>query len=385
MTLDLTIFADDIKSEETLGVELTRALKGVHDVRAHASSHSELGQVIFVQPSEKAHAYLTGLAGSEKRRGRAVFLVVPEGPEGPEGVTQIPEELEEGLVDDVLVYPFRKLEVISKIRIYEQLLMWNEVESMNASFSELMGQLKDDFKLAERLQKSNLPARFPEVRGFKISQRYLAGMKSGGDHFDLGESKDGGQLSIVLTDSSSYGLSSAVLSTLMRVTMKLSVEEVRSSSETVRRIQEELKATLTERDKLSLFYGVLSRKDYRLRYLNLGSSSAFYAPSGGHFSELKSGGAAITSSTTEISVQESEVTLEPSGRLALISDGFADVIGGADQVLALLNEFRSLDAKDALNEMVFRVKSQFVEDDDMPAQDCTGVIFDLDARLIRLA
>jgi len=373
MTLDFTVFADDIKSEEALGVELTRALKGVHDVRPHASSHSELGQVIFVQPSDKAHAYLTGLAGSEKRRGRAVFLIVPE------GATQIPEELEDGLVDDVLVYPFRKLEVISKIRIYEQLLMWNEVETMNASFSELMGQLKDDFKLAERLQKSNLPARFPEVRGFKVAQRYLAGMKSGGDHFDLGDSKDGNQLSIVLTDSSSYGLSSAVLSTLMRVTMKLSVEEVRSSSETVRRIQDELKATLTEKDKLSLFYGVLSRKDYRLRYLN------FYAPTGGSFTELKSGGEAITASTTDISVQESEVVLEPSGRLALISDGFADVIGGSDKVRALLNEFRSLDAKDALNEMVFRVKSQFVEDDDMPAQDCTGVIFDLDARLIRLA
>jgi len=379
MTLDFTVFADDIKSEEALGVELTRALKGVHDVRPHASSHSELGQVIFVQPSDKAHAYLTGLAGSEKRRGRAVFLIVPE------GATQIPEELEDGLVDDVLVYPFRKLEVISKIRIYEQLLMWNEVETMNASFSELMGQLKDDFKLAERLQKSNLPARFPEVRGFKVAQRYLAGMKSGGDHFDLGDSKDGNQLSIVLTDSSSYGLSSAVLSTLMRVTMKLSVEEVRSSSETVRRIQDELKATLTEKDKLSLFYGVLSRKDYRLRYLNLGSTTAFYAPTGGSFTELKSGGEAITASTTDISVQESEVVLEPSGRLALISDGFADVIGGSDKVRALLNEFRSLDAKDALNEMVFRVKSQFVEDDDMPAQDCTGVIFDLDARLIRLA
>jgi serine phosphatase RsbU (regulator of sigma subunit) len=384
MTLDLTIFADDKRSEEILEAEIKRALKDVHDVRVRPSTDGELGQVIFVQPSPKARAYLTGLAGSEKRRGRAVFLVVTE-----DEATEIPEELEDGLVDDVIVHPLRKLEVISKIRLYEQLLMWNEVEKMNASFSELMGQLKEDFKLAERLQKSNLPARFPDVRGFKISQRYLAGMKSGGDHFDLGDSKDGGQLSVVLTDSSSYGLSSAVLSTLMRVTMKLSVEEVRSSSETVRRIQEELKATLTEKDKLSLFYGVLSRKDYRLRYVNLGSSMAFYAPVGGQFTELKSGGGAITSHGTltsgELSLPESEVTLEPSGRLALISDGFAEVIGGNDQVRELLNEFRSKDAKDALNEMVFRVKKQFVEDDDMPAQDCTGVIFDLDARLIRLA
>ena len=171
----------------------------------------------------------------------------------------------------------------------------------------------------------------------------------------------------------------------MRVTMKLSVEEVRSSAETVRRIQEELKATLTERDKLSLFYGVVSRKDYRLRYLNLGSSAAFYAPPGKGFVELKSGGGAITSKTPDLALQDSEVALEPSGRLALISDGFAEVVGGNEKVRELLDEFRERDAKDALNEMVFQVKKQFVEEDDMPAQDCTGVIFDLDARLIRLA
>ena len=127
-----TIFADDKKSEEALGAELIRALKGVRDVQVSSSSDTELGQVIFVQSSVKARAYLTGLGGNEKRRGRAVFLIVPENQANGE----IPEELEDGLVDDVLVHPFRKLEVISKIRLYEQLLMWNEVEQMNASFSE---------------------------------------------------------------------------------------------------------------------------------------------------------------------------------------------------------------------------------------------------------
>jgi serine phosphatase RsbU (regulator of sigma subunit) len=256
---------------------------------------------------------------------------------------------------------------------------------MNASFTELIAQLKDDFHLAERLQKSNLPTRFPDIKGIKVTQRYLAGMKSGGDHFDLAESKDASQLSMVLSDSSSYGLSSAVLSALMKVTMKLSIEEARSSSETVRRIQDELKATLKEKDKLSLFYGVLSRKDYKLRYLNLGSSTAFYASPSKSFSELKAQADSITAASTSLSFEEQQIALEPAGRLALVSDGFAEVVGGPEQVCALLNQYREREPQDAVNEMVFRVKKQFVEEDDMPAQDCTAVLFDLDPRLIRLA
>jgi len=35
--------------------------------------------------------------------------------------------------------------------------------------------------------------------------------------------------------------------------------------------------------------------------------------------------------------------------------------------------------------MVFNVKKQFQNEDDLPGQDCTAAIFDLDSRLIRLA
>ena len=45
--------------------------------------------------------------------------------------------------------------------------MWDEVHEINASFSEMIDQLRGDLKLAERLQKSKLPLRFTDLRGFK--------------------------------------------------------------------------------------------------------------------------------------------------------------------------------------------------------------------------
>jgi hypothetical protein len=373
MTISLTVFAENAATEAQLATELKEASREL--VELVILRAPDLGQLIVVDEGYPGlEKFLDELDEAGHRRGRAVYLVVSDRGEAPPSLLS-------GRVDDVLVRPFRSLDVLSKTRHSQQILMWDEVDEINASFSEMIDQLRGDLKLAERLQKSKLPLRFPDLRGFKVAHRYIAGLKAGGDHFDVAESKDGHQLSLVLSDSSSYGLSSAVLSTLMRVMMRLSSEESRSCAETVRRIQDELKATLNEKDRLSLFYGIVSRKDYRLRFVNLGTSSAFYAPPGKDFQELPVEGAGIQSNA----FMESEVMLSPLGRLALISDGFMDAAGGPEAITELLNGFRAREGIDLVNELVFRVKKQLVEENDLPAQDCTAVIFDLDERLIRLA
>jgi len=89
--------------------------------------------------------------------------------------------------------------------------------------------------------------------------------------------------------------------------------------------------------------------------------------------------------TLRLEVKESEWVLEPEGRLVLLSDGFIDAVGGVTSVLEILNHLRGRDGNDTINEFVFRVKSELEGEDDMPAQDCTAAVMDLDARLIRLA
>lgn len=331
-------------------------------------------QALFVEGDPAA-------LGAVDRRQTGVYAVVREGEDSSAALAL----LVEGKIDDIIVRPFRGLEVLAKLRHFRAAAEWREASELNARYAEVLGRFQGDLQLAEKLQKAKLPIRFPDVKGFKVTSRYLAGARSGGNYVDLGESRDGHQVAIVLTDSSSYRLSSALLEALPRVMGALSLEDSRSCITTARRLRDGVLATMSEHDRLSLFYASLSRKDYRLRYVNLGGSVAFYSAPGQAFCELATQGEAIVRGMGVRTEQEGELTLEAGGRLAVFSGGFVQAAGGAPALRELLDHYRAGDAKDTLNELVYRVKAQLKDSDDLPIQDCTGAIFDVDQRLIRLA
>lgn len=375
MISQLTVLAKDTPTELRWAKELQKAVHGLAEAEITCASEAqELAPIVFIDGTVPD---LNSILGRMDRKGRAFFLIMKED-------AGIPAALVDNKVDDVLIFPFRPLEVFGKLRQFQQILLWEEVSKLNTSFSDMIGRFHLDLELAERLQKSRVPVRFDDIRGFHIQNRYLAGIKSGGDYFDIAESRDGSQISVLLSDSSSYGLSSAVLSVLMRVAMKLSSDETRSCRETVRKIHQEIKLMLNAKEHLSLFYGVVSRRDYRMRFLNLGTACAFYASPEGMFAELPVQGEAIRQKSGLPEAAEGEVILLPESRLVLLSDGFVEAAGGPQATVELLNRFRKKGGVDTLNEFAFKVKSQFKESEDMPAQDCTGLVFDIDARVMRV-
>jgi serine phosphatase RsbU (regulator of sigma subunit) len=371
------IVAGSDERGRVVGRELEQALQGWIELGVSWGAGAPQGgpdEVLFVD----ARTQEPGPAPEGLGRGSR-FLIVGERDE-------VPAALVEGYVDDVLVHPFRGLEVLSKLRAHQKWLAHREALELNESYAKLVQRLQDDLRLAEKLQKQKLPRRFPEVKGFKVTSRYLAGERSGGDYVDLGETRDGQSLAIVMTDASTYRLSSAVLDTISRRLSNLPPDETRSCVTAARRIRDGVLISLGERDHLSLFYAVLNRKDYRLRFLNLGSTRVFYAPPSKPFAEVSAGrGDPIVRAMSVRTETEGELTLEPEGRLALVSDGFVDAVGGGKELLELLDQRRGREAADTLNELVFRTRKALSGPDELPAQDCTAVLFDVDSRLIRLA
>lgn len=377
----ITVAADSVSTEKrwigSLRWTLGDAAESYTWASAHETSPAEWGGVLFV---DGGHSDLTRFLNGVDRHSRSVFLIWSDDSREWDWAGDAAEK-----VDDLVVYPFRRAELESKFRLHQHLRMWSEVGELHRSFNELLGALDEDVKLAERLQKARLPNRYPAVRGLHIRSRFLAGLK-GGDHFDLAESKDNSRISILMSDSSSYGLSSAFLSALMRMTMKLSRDEARPAAETVKLIADELLLGLKEKDRLAIFYGILNRKDFRFRYLHLGGSAFFHARKGKGFEIHASHGDPLSIANSDpTKFVEKEVTLEPEDRIVLLSDGFIEACGGLLEAKTLLDPLRDKDSADLTNELVFRVKRKMIDPEDLPPQDCTSLVFDVDAKLLRLA
>jgi serine phosphatase RsbU (regulator of sigma subunit) len=290
-----------------------------------------------------------------------------------------------GHVDDVWVTPFRFSEVYSKIRQYQRLMSWGEVNELNDSLTTLVQKFQEDLALAERLQKAKFPERFPQIKGFQVKSRYYAGLRAGGDYFDIAEAKNQKQLSLFLTDSSSYGLSSSVLGAMMKVAMRLTGEEATSTASTVRKIYNELLMTLGERDQLSLFFGTIRRTDLSLQYVNYGNTRAFLARPGKAFEVLPVSGNAINRKDGTPKAEESSVVLQPEDRLLVLSDGYLAPGETWEKFIDTLNRMREREPTEILNELGFRVKSQSEDEDGFPPQDCSAVLLDVNPNVLRLA
>jgi hypothetical protein len=378
----ITVAGHSVATEKRWIESLRQALGADADTYEWNSSAetdpARWGAMLFVDGN---HPQLRKILGEVDRHGRSVFVIWSEDSRDWQWEDELAER-----VDDLVVYPFRRIELESKFRLHQHLRLWSEVGELHRSFGDLLKALDEDVQLAERLQKARLPNRFPAVRGLQIRSRYLAGLK-GGDHFDLAESKEGSRISILMSDSSSYGLSSSFLSVLMRMTMKLSRDEARSSVETVKLIADELLLGLKEKDRLALFYGILNRKDFRFRYIHLGGSAFLHARKGKPFEIHASHGDPLSLANADVSAfQEKEIVFEPEDRIVLLSDGFVEACGGLMEAKTLLDPLRGKESADLTNELVFRVKRTLVNpDEDLPPQDCTALVFDIDAKLLRLA
>lgn len=364
--------------------ELKKLLENYgHDIVSVVTNTEDLKTVtspwIFV---DGHHPELDRLLSLINPRGKAIFLVLKEDfSETP----FVPEALIDGRAQDAIVYPFRPVEVISKLKSYQRILDIHEVEALNESFNGVLSRLKEDLQFAERLQNSKRKPKFPNIRGMKVEYRYLIGLKSGGDYFDLVESHESktAPISMILTDSSNYGLSGAVLTALMGLGLRMARPETTSTLDIVNTLCSEVLKTMKEKDELSLFYGVISRKDFKMRYLNFGHSRVYHSAEGKEFSALSGRQAPLNHVQDLIVDHEYEFSLSPKDRLVFLSDGFIETAGGEDKVLKVLNEKRQNPSIDLINELSFLTKTK-LKDDEFPPQDCTAVAIDLDSKQLRM-
>ncbi|RYZ96856.1 MAG: hypothetical protein EOP11_22850, partial [Proteobacteria bacterium] len=300
-----------------------------------------------------------------------------------------------GFVDDLLLLPLRKLDAERILRAHGQAQALRAMEETSKAVPALVEKLQQDIQLAEKIQRRLIREKFPAIGGLNIKSKYWCGLKAGGDYFDVFEFPDKEHVGIILSDSSSYGLSTNFIGSLMQFSVHVSQDDLSNPAQIVSALYGKLREEMKEKDRFNVFYGILSRKTYQLRYVECGSVFAALKNTEGKVSFVAKGETPPLTKEYGSVPAAQEIALEPGDRLLVASDGWAESIGQPSAAL-IENFLRApFDAQDLMNEMAFHLRRGVVkhfelndaeeEDFPMPPQDCSVLLFDLAKNVLRLA
>lgn len=333
-----------------------------------------------VLASEVEIRNVLGELNSEKRP--TLFVTVDE------KSLELPTIYLDGQVDDILVLPIRRNEFLSRVRWHYHLQHLRELEHSSAALPGLIKKLEEDLNLAEKIQRRLIRDKFPPMQGVAVKSKYWCGMRSGGDYFDVIEMPGGQYVAFLLSDSSSYSLSSSLLGSLMHQSLRAPSEAAPSPEAMLKQVLAEV--TMKEKDRLSIFFGILDRKTYRLRYVSEGAIWACRKSQSGVVDWLLKGEREALTDARRGVAEAMEVRLDPEDRLLLMSDGWRESMGGAMADFVEQDLQNISDPQRFVNEFSYRLQKSLSvgdeeSDDLMPPQDCSVLLVDIEKNILRLA
>ncbi len=321
------------------------------------------------------------IIGELASRGAALVALVPEDDgEGVDAALASVASGDDGLtrLDDVLLLPVRQAEARSKLIRFAERWRLKGLVSAAQDIRRLADRVEEDLRVARGIQKKFIPEKYV-VPGLRVTHKHYSGLKSGGDYFDVFEFEDRVNVGFFMSDSTGYGVSSALLSVMLRMAFRFGKAEPESPSRTVTRIVDEVRPLMKDGEDLSLFYGILNRNTHELSYTSCGSIRFF---DGAQRANAES---KAVSRTERFEGTDCKAQLSHVRRIALLTDGFAEALGGDRPLADVFNARQVAESADLINDLGYAAKGRLPADEDMPAQDCSVLVIELERPRMRLA
>jgi sigma-B regulation protein RsbU (phosphoserine phosphatase) len=271
------------------------------------------------------------------------------------------------------------------LRVFREQLV-----AVNTQLEKLIGQVAEDLKMAAAIQKVLIPTEFPNIPGFEFSSKFVPSPISGGDYFDIFEHEDRMRFGLVMAASSGYGMSSLLLSVLLKMTSSLEAKRGTAPEQVLLTLGQEMAPNLSDKDSASIFYAVVDRRTLEMHYSNVGRVfGGVLRAATGKFERLNSEDSALSAATATSPRPRHTLQLEARDRLFLATPGVAATKAANGEILGEERVFKAMLAAprsgvhDWRNELLYQVEKHRGEID-LP-QDVTVMVIEVKDRLIRLA
>ena len=247
---------------------------------------------------------------------------------------------------------------IENARLYEQ--------------EKTLMRMREEVRLAAKIQNDLLPKEFPPIAGYEIAGRYIPAQMVGGDYFDC-IPMDHGRYAICLGDVSGKGLPASLLMANVQATLRGQSLLSSSAKECIRRSNTLLYRSTSDERFVTLFYGILDPQKHQLCFSNAGHDHPFVSSKGGKHKRLQTGGI-VLGIMEDFPFEEESIAVKEDDVLVVYSDGIAEAMNsreelfGEQRLAAVIKKYRNRHAEELLRKIISAVHTHagsYPQSDDM--------------------
>lgn len=264
-----------------------------------------------------------------------------------------------------------------------------ELGRANQRLESLIVQLSQEVKLAHVIQKILVPTEFPNINGFEFSTKFIPSHISGGDYFDIFEHQDRFRFGVILSSASGHAMSALLLGVLLKMTGQLEAKRGSDPHQVMLDMNEQLKEHMTGDDQADIFYALVDRRNYEMKYVRAGNVIALHQSAATGEVQALDSGLGPMNAEFKSPAQSGVVSLNPRDRVVLCTRGVIEARNAKGETYGMERVTRSFlsgpkrGVHELRNHILYEVHkfSQGTE----PVRDQTLVILEIKEKVIKLA
>lgn len=265
----------------------------------------------------------------------------------------------------------------------------DELGKANQRLEVMIEQLHQEVKLAHVIQKALVPTEFPHIAGFEFSTKFFPSHVSGGDYFDIFEHDDRARFGVIVSSASGHAMSALLLSVLLKMTGQLEARRGSDPHQVLSDIQDQLKDNMTAGDQADIFYSLVDRRNFEMKYVRAGNIIALHQNSSNGEVQALDSGLGPLGPDFVAPLQSGVVALNPRDRVVLCTRGVIEARNQKGEAYGMERVTRSFlsgprrGVHELRNHILFEVH-KFAQGSE-PIRDQTLVVLEVKDKVIKLA
>lgn len=257
----------------------------------------------------------------------------------------------------------------------------SELGRLNQEVTKLLMGLDKDLASIRDVFKYIVPSRFPHIKGFQFSSKYVSGMRFNGDYIDIFEQQDRFKFNLIMSTTSGPSLTALLIGFLLKFGRDFGDQKASSPDEFIKKVIDEIKEKNENPTEIQLACALVDKRTYEITCRTYGGIKCYLqSGEGDEDSEIK----LLTSKD-----EEEHIKLNPFDRFVMASPGLLGApnekgqVFGSKPVIESMEEISTAQSVHDLRNHIFHKLDRHLGGR-KPMQDVSLVIMSVENNIIKL-